>query len=70
MSLKFGRVYPDLSFREGKIELEGYSTRYREGLDLVLRQVSAIIKVLLQKSDKGRSHLRKRDNVHNKYIHP
>ena len=61
-SLKFGRVYIyiyDLSFREGKIELEGYSTRYREGLDLVLRQVSAIIKVLLQKSDKGRSHLRK-----------
>ena len=58
-SLKFGRVYPDLSFREGKIELEGYSTRYREGLDLVLRQVSAIIKVLLPKSDKGRSHLRK-----------
>ena len=48
-----------MSFREGKIELEGYSTRYREGLDLVLRQVSAIIKVLLQKSDKGRSHLRK-----------
>merc|ERR1719500_735471 len=29
--------------REGKIELEGYSTRYREGLDLVLRQVSATI---------------------------
>ena len=53
-------VYPDLSFREGKIELEGYSTRYREGLDLVLRQVSAIIKVLLPKSDKGRSHLRYR----------
>ena len=60
MSLKFRRVYPDLSFREGKIELEGYSTRYREGLDLVLRQVSAIIKVLLPKSDKGRSHLRKK----------
>ena len=32
--------------REGKIELEGYSTRYREGLDLVLRQVSATIQVL------------------------
>jgi len=29
--------------REGKIELEGYSTRYREGLDLVLKQVSATI---------------------------
>merc|ERR1712037_577822 len=29
--------------REGKIELEGYSTRYREGLDLVLRQISATI---------------------------
>lgn len=39
------------SFREGKIELEGYSTRYREGLDLVLRQVSATIQVITQKSD-------------------
>ena len=39
------------SFREGKIELEGYSTRYREGLDLVLKQVSATIQVLQQKSD-------------------
>merc|ERR1712012_49796 len=29
--------------REGKIELQDYSTRYREGLDLVLRQVSATI---------------------------
>ena len=31
--------------REGKIELEGYSTRYREGLDLVLRGVTATIQV-------------------------
>ena len=31
--------------REGKIELQDYSTRYREGLDLVLRQVSATIQV-------------------------
>ena len=37
-----------MPFREGKIELEGYSTRYREGLDLVLRQVSATIQVLKQ----------------------
>merc|ERR1719445_1415614 len=29
--------------REGKIELQDYSTRYREGLDLALRQVSATI---------------------------
>ena len=29
----------------GKIELQDYSTRYREGLDLVLRQVSATIQV-------------------------
>ena len=35
----------NLLFREGKIELEGYSTRYREGLDLVLKQVSATIQV-------------------------
>ena len=34
-----------MPLREGKIELEGYSTRYREGLDLVLKQVSATIKV-------------------------
>ena len=40
-----GGKHLDLSLREGKIELEGYSTRYREGLDLVLRQVSATIKV-------------------------
>jgi ATP-binding cassette subfamily C (CFTR/MRP) protein 1 len=30
--------------REGRIQLEGYSTRYREGLDLVLRGVSADIR--------------------------
>ena len=35
----------NLLFREGKIELEGNSTRYREGLDLVLKQVSATIQV-------------------------
>ena len=52
MSLIFRREISNFKkkFREGKIELEGYSTRYREGLDLVLRQVSATIQVLLLKS--------------------
>ena len=40
----------DIPFREGNIELEGYSTRYREGLDLVLRQVSATIQVHCSKT--------------------
>lgn len=29
--------------REGKVEFDGYSTRYREGLDLVLKNISVDI---------------------------
>ena len=39
-----GEVETDASWPQaGKISLENYSTRYREGLDLVLRNISADI---------------------------
>ena len=39
-----GEVETDASWpKAGKISLENYSTRYREGLDLVLRNISADI---------------------------